>query len=223
MLHCSIHRHTYRQLRDRTDRILFICRQASHICRRPSYLWWPPRKMTHRLKPLSHLFSILVLPCTVTIVIPFLLVTYAGSNIPSWWWFSFLVGWITLIIGLIFVVFTVISFAQIGKWTLAPRDPPTTFVATWLYRYCRNPMIIGVICILLGESIIFWSPPLFIRAGLFTLLNMLYIPLSEEKRLDYRFGQSYRKYCTHVPRWIPRRTPRKCTTDTEQTDAPQNL
>jgi protein-S-isoprenylcysteine O-methyltransferase Ste14 len=38
-------------------------------------------------------------------------------------------------------------------------------------------------------------------------LHLFYIPYSEERGLEKRFGEAYRTYKQHVPRWIPRLTP----------------
>jgi protein-S-isoprenylcysteine O-methyltransferase Ste14 len=32
---------------------------------------------------------------------------------------------------------------------------------------------------------------------------MIYFPLMEEKGLDKRFGDDYRRYKANVPRWVP--------------------
>jgi len=71
----------------------------------------------------------------------------------------------------------------------------------------RNPMISGVLAVLLGESLFFASLPLLGFFGFATLLNMLYIPLSEEPGLIKRFGEEYLTYYQHVQRWIPRIKP----------------
>jgi protein-S-isoprenylcysteine O-methyltransferase Ste14 len=36
---------------------------------------------------------------------------------------------------------------------------------------------------------------------------MAYIPLVEEHDLIERFGEEYKEYTQHVPRWMPRLTP----------------
>jgi protein-S-isoprenylcysteine O-methyltransferase Ste14 len=44
-------------------------------------------------------------------------------------------------------------------------------------------------------------------AAFFSLGNLLYIPRSEEPGLERRFGDDYRRYKQHVPRWLPRWRP----------------
>ena len=66
-------------------------------------------------------------------------------------------------------------------------------------------MITGVLCILLGEAIMFASQEIFDWFVIFLLLNAIYIPLIEERDLERRFGADYIEYKKNVPRWIPRR------------------
>ncbi len=75
------------------------------------------------------------------------------------------------------------------------------------YRYVRNPMISGVLAILLGEALILGSLPLIYWFPLFFLLNAIYIPLIEERDLARRFGDDYLNYKINVPRWIHRLKP----------------
>ncbi len=42
---------------------------------------------------------------------------------------------------------------------------------------------------------------------LFFAVNGVYFPLSEEKGLEQRFGDDYRRYKQNVPRWLPRLSP----------------
>src|SRR5215831_14658845 len=75
------------------------------------------------------------------------------------------------------------------------------------YRFVRNPMISGVILFLFGEALALRSLPHAIWAGCFLAINFIYIPLVEEPQLERRFGESYREYCRHVRRFIPRLRP----------------
>ena len=68
-------------------------------------------------------------------------------------------------------------------------------------------MISGVLCILLGESVLLGSWPVFIFALLFVTINHVYFITSEEPGLARRFGEEYLLYRRAVPRWVPRLTP----------------
>ena len=60
-----------------------------------------------------------------------------------------------------------------------------------VYRHVRNPMISGVLFVLLGESVLTASLPLFWWFLLFAFVNATYIPLLEEPGLVKRFGEDY--------------------------------
>jgi protein-S-isoprenylcysteine O-methyltransferase Ste14 len=98
-------------------------------------------------------------------------------------------------------------FATIGQGTLAPWNPTAHLVVEGIYRHVRNPMITGVFAILLGESLLAASRPLFFWFLIFLTINMIFIPLFEEPDLLKRFGPDYDEYRRHVPRWIPRLSP----------------
>ena len=102
---------------------------------------------------------------------------------------------------------TIRQFATVGEGTLAPWEPPQRLVVRGVYRHVRNPMISGVLFVLLGESLLTASVPLFQWFLLFAIINAMYIPLLEEPMLANRLGEEYLTYKRHVPRWIPRLTP----------------
>ena len=68
----------------------------------------------------------------------------------------------------------------------------------------RNPMYVGVLLILLGESITFASLPILQYAVVVWLFFHLFVIFYEEPTLRQEFGASYEEYCKTVPRWIPR-------------------
>lgn len=110
-------------------------------------------------------------------------------------------------LGFILLVNTVSLFASQGGGTLAPWDPTQKLVVRGVYRYVRNPMISGVLSILLGEAICLGSIPLLYWFILFLMLNLVYMPLVEEPGLERRFGEEYARYRRNVPGWIPRLRP----------------
>jgi protein-S-isoprenylcysteine O-methyltransferase Ste14 len=102
---------------------------------------------------------------------------------------------------------TITLFASVGRGTLAPWDPTRRLVVRGPYRHVRNPMISGVLSILLGEAALLGSFPLLAWFGVFFAANAIYMPLVEEPGLERRFGDDYRTYKRNVPRWVPRRKP----------------
>jgi protein-S-isoprenylcysteine O-methyltransferase Ste14 len=157
---------------------------------------------------LRHILSILLLPTTVTLVVPAVIL----SRSPGWSAetlahpLSLAAGLGVISCGLVLVVVTIRHFVTLGRGTLAPWDPPRHLVVTGIYRHVRNPMISGVVSILLGEALAVQSAGLFRWALAFLVVNVIYIPLLEEPMLENRFGDEYRQYKQNVPRWLPRRT-----------------
>src|SRR5262249_55619353 len=114
------------------------------------------------------------------------------------------VGCVFICLGLVLMVATIRLFVMVGKGTLAPWNPTQRLVVEGVYRCVRNPMISGVMSILLGEAVLAASLPLFIWFVIFVIVNAIYIPLAEEPGLAKRFGDDYLDYKRNVPRWIPR-------------------
>jgi protein-S-isoprenylcysteine O-methyltransferase Ste14 len=161
----------------------------------------------------QHLIAIFILPFTVTILVPILLLALSYWSGIRWLFiyplnsFAIIVGCIVIILGYSILFKTNRSFALIGKGTLAPWAPTQHFVAVGLYQYVRNPMILGVLLVLVGETVLFGSILMFIWLFLFWVMNHIWFIRWEEPNLEQRFGDEYRKYKENVPRWIPRRTP----------------
>jgi protein-S-isoprenylcysteine O-methyltransferase Ste14 len=166
------------------------------------------------VRAFSHLRAIVLLPGVVTMVIPGIILWRTGTD--SWgFWQSVpttriilpIIGIICICLGLTLMTATIRLFATIGKGTLAPWEPPQRLVVRGIYRHVRNPMISGVLFVLLGESVLTASVPLFRWFLLFAVINAVYIPLLEEPMLVNRFGDDYVTYKRNVPRWLPRLTP----------------
>jgi len=161
---------------------------------------------------LRHLRAIALLPFMATIVIPGLIVFFFRAMHPGWelptalLFLPFLLGALLICLGLALLGWTVLLFASVGGGTLAPWDPTQRLVVRGPYRHVRNPMISGVLAILLGEAALLGSLPVLCWFLLFFALNQLYIPRFEEPGLEERFGEEYRLYKRHVHRWIPRPT-----------------
>ena len=163
------------------------------------------------LRLLRHLLAIAILPFSVTVLIPVWLarrnrVTFApGTTVPGM--LAQVAGAGLVAIGLVLFVASLRRFDREGAGTLAPWDPPRRLVVRGPYAYVRNPMISGVVFVLLGEALLLLSRPHLEWALLFLLINAVFIPLLEEPLLRERFGDEYREYCRHVPRLLPRLSP----------------
>jgi len=151
---------------------------------------------------LKQIFSF-ILPVTVLVIIPLWVEKEWTFQLS----FHLLAGFLLMLSGLTLMFITISSFIKIGKGTLAPWSPPKKLVIKGPYRYVRNPMIIGVLTVLLGEALAFLSKSILIWAGEFFVINIIYFIIYEEPNLENRFGEQYRQYKKNVNTWVPRIRP----------------
>jgi protein-S-isoprenylcysteine O-methyltransferase Ste14 len=158
-----------------------------------------------------HFLAIALLPFTVTVLVPAWLARRNGVVISLGSSFTDValqsVGLAIGAIGLLLFATSLGQFVMRGHGTLAPWDPPKHLVVEGPYRYVRNPMISGVVLILVGEALVLRSAVHGWWAFTFFCINSIYIPLLEEPPLRSRFGGAYVEYCRHVGRLIPRLQP----------------
>ena len=153
---------------------------------------------------LRSIFFTFLLPGTVTVLIPYWIISSSGtgafSSHPLFRYF----GLPLIVIGAAGLLWCIWEFFSEGRGTLAPVDPPRHLVVRGLYRYVRNPMYVSVVTILIGEAILFLSTRVLIEAGVFSGLAYLFVVFYEEPVLRRQFGESYERYTHRVGRWIPR-------------------
>jgi protein-S-isoprenylcysteine O-methyltransferase Ste14 len=162
------------------------------------------------LSLLRHLLAILMLPFLVVVVVP----AWLRSAFPAGGslgvedtlivWLSRLAGAALMLIGFALFSWCVSLFARVGQGTLAPWDPTRNLVAVGPYRFVRNPMISGVVLMLVSQALLWASWPIAIWASVFILINQFYFVLFEEPGLESRFAEPYRIYKANVPRWFPK-------------------
>lgn len=157
---------------------------------------------------LAHLRDIIILPFTVTVVIPYFSYDKRQVVLPDNV-VTKITGVFFFVAGLSLFLYTVYLFRKFGKGTLAPWTVKQNLVIRGPYKYCRNPMITGVLFILTGETLFLHSTNILIWTCMFFIINILNFILIEEPALYKRFGDEYKTYKQNVPRWIPRFTPYK--------------
>ena len=153
-----------------------------------------------------------LLPGMVAVVIPAAIVAVAGTAVGwglegAWAVLPVAAGALLTAAGAALWYVTVRLFAGEGEGTLAPWDPTRKLVVRGPYRYVRNPMITGVLLVLLGEAALLGSVGILAWAAVFFTVNAIWFPLVEEPGLVRRFGGDYDEYGRNVPRWLPRRRP----------------
>lgn len=151
----------------------------------------------------------LPIPILIVVIVPWWLGRVAPrADRMSWGLWQWLGVWLILN-GMSLVAWCVGLFVIKGQGTPLPLDPPRRFVVSGPYRYVRNPMLLGMWLILVGEVALFasWAAAGYTVAIM--LLGHLVVTYWEEPELARRFGEPYRQYQRLVPRWIPRHSMKK--------------
>ena len=82
-----------------------------------------------------------------------------------------------------------------------PFETSTSLVTHGLYRYTRNPMYLGLLCIAAGVWVLLGSlTPGIVLPAFFLLLRQGFV-VHEERFMEGLFGDDYRRYCAQVRRW----------------------
>ena len=104
-----------------------------------------------------------------------------------------------LILGGLICMWTAFAFIR-TRGTPVPFNPPPKLITTGLYRYSRNPMLLGLFIVLLGLGLLLGSLSLiFIFTPIFIVINVLYLKAIEEKEMAKKFGRQYLEYKKRVP------------------------
>jgi protein-S-isoprenylcysteine O-methyltransferase Ste14 len=115
-----------------------------------------------------------------------------------------LAGILLIFAGISLVVLARRAFAQYGQPT-DPGRPTTKIVTTGAFSISRNPLYLGGVCVLLGISLAFNLPWVFIflLPSIAACHSILIAP--EEDYLAAKFGEEYREYTARVYRWLGRK------------------
>jgi protein-S-isoprenylcysteine O-methyltransferase Ste14 len=89
-----------------------------------------------------------------------------------------------------------------ARTTFRTQQPTTAIVATGPYRFSRNPIYLAFTLLQLGIGL--WRNSLWVLALLVPALAMVWIGsvAREERYLEAKFGDEYRRYCAKVRRWL---------------------
>lgn len=91
-----------------------------------------------------------------------------------------------------------------ARTTLDPRHPTktTALITTGIYRISRNPMYLALSGFLIAECLWLNAPFGFVIVWGFVWFITRFQILPEEQVLAEKFGEVYRHYKRHVPRWL---------------------
>lgn len=89
-----------------------------------------------------------------------------------------------------------------ARTTLIPRQTPTAFLRTGIYRLTRNPIYLGD-ALILGGLILRWDVlPALILVPIFTRIITTRFIIGEEEGLIAIFGDAFKDWAATVRRWL---------------------
>jgi protein-S-isoprenylcysteine O-methyltransferase Ste14 len=163
-----------------------------------------------------------IIPIFVTLILPLII------NDREYRWFQrprlaqtplqLVLGAVIGLAGLALMVTSMVLMIRIAQSTVMPWDPSKKLVVVGPYRHLRNPMLLGVVLLLIGEALVLASYGIVFLAVGFFILNTLYFIVFEEPQLEQQFGEEYRQYQANVPRWLPRLKPWRPEDDQQSSD-----
>jgi protein-S-isoprenylcysteine O-methyltransferase Ste14 len=111
------------------------------------------------------------------------------------------IGIIFFLTGIYLALRGVKRFIQTGN-TLVTMKPATSLQIEGIYTFTRNPMYFGLACLYLGFTCFFgnwWNIILF---PILIIVIQEYVIKREEKYLEQKFGEDYKRYRENVRRWV---------------------
>jgi len=111
------------------------------------------------------------------------------------------VGYLLILVGIGLATGAAGRFMK-EQTTLDPHGSVTEIVTSGPYRFSRNPIYLGFVCLLIGFPFIFRSySGLILSPVLMVSLHQLVIK-HEEAYLEKKFGDIYTSYKSRVRRWL---------------------
>ena len=150
--------------------------------------------MSLRIPPLAQFVACALLSWVLTAYFPKLGLAWSGLVYLAAAFMS---------LGLGILTFSVVAFIR-ARTTVNPMAPDQAkhLVTSGLYRYSRNPMYLGLLCIVLGVALYLENVAAFLGPVLFVWLMTELQIKPEEQALQLKFGEAFADYRQKTRRWV---------------------
>lgn len=116
------------------------------------------------------------------------------------WGTRFILGIELIAAGLALIIAATRAFKAAGTKP-EPWKPSTAVVTTGVFAWLRNPMYVGGTAALLGLAILLASDWMVVMTVVTALILHFGVVRREERYLEAKFGDAYRRYRAAVPRY----------------------
>jgi protein-S-isoprenylcysteine O-methyltransferase Ste14 len=160
-------------------------------------------------KPAAAAISVawgVVIGGTFGCLLPYLLGDWHFHRPLPYWAIAQAAGGLLICAGLVPVVQSFAGFIKVGG-TPVPVASPPRLVVSGIYRYVRNPIYVGFLALMVGQTLLFGSPGLLEYTAVAWCVAAAGVRFYEEPTLARKFGAEYQDYRRAVRAWIPRLHP----------------
>ena len=133
------------------------------------------------------------------LALDWLLPAYVLSVMLSWGT-RIILGLELMAVGLALIFVARRTFLAAGT-NVEPWKPSMAIVTTGVFAWLRNPMYVGGTAFLLGLAILLASDWMVVMTVVLALILHFGVVKREERYLEAKFGEPYRKYMQTVPRY----------------------
>jgi protein-S-isoprenylcysteine O-methyltransferase Ste14 len=110
------------------------------------------------------------------------------------------IGVVLIAAGLALIVSANLALREAGT-NVEPWKPSLTIVTGGVFRWLRNPMYVGGVVLLVGLAILIASDWMVVMTVGLVLVLHVGVVRREERYLEAKFGDAYRRYMNAVPRY----------------------
>lgn len=114
---------------------------------------------------------------------------------------SLWLGVVVIVVAIAVVVSAVKALAR-GKTAFDARKPTSTIVTDGAFRHSRNPTYLSLTLLHVGLACVLHSSWVLLMVIPAVLVTHWGVVLREERYLDAKFGEDYRRYKASVRRWV---------------------